>query len=82
MSKYIGKYKSDKCKVVKENRFLFWRSLETYYDHDWEYINYGSKEGVKTFGLKRVCKKCGRKEGYFGDTSTYGYFGEDWRKIK
>ena len=60
-----------KCLVIESHRFLRWRWVTEYYEHEWAYK--GTKE--------RVCAKCGEKEIYFGiNYNNGGGYGEDWRR--
>lgn len=58
------------CKVEKPWRFLFWKGVNVYYDHDWVYESREIRE----------CCNCGIRQLYFG--ISLGSASEDWRSYK
>ena len=60
----------DKCLIIKDKKFLFWRWKSKNYDHDWGYIKHDL----------RKCQKCGAEQLLWG-LSTDEYKHEDWRYI-
>jgi hypothetical protein len=62
----------NKCLIKKHWKFLWFKGVNTYEDHQWVYL-------CKN---KRECKKCHRKELYFGIKYHDTYTEEDWRLTK
>lgn len=63
--------KKDKCLVIENKKFLWWKWKEYYYFHNWEYEH---KE-------RRHCTKCGKNEILFEKGFDYnGVEYEDWRQ--
>lgn len=56
------------CKKTKQCKFLWWKWVEKYTEHEWLYRN---KE-------ERICSNCHLVQIYFGMRYDSGYR-EDWR---
>jgi len=62
--------KKNKCLIIENKKFLWWKWQNKYERHEWIYKN----------KKQRKCKNCGRKEIYFGlNYSAHCGPSEDWR---